>query len=52
MLHRTNPTGQTNAGWMCIDCIEKTEPELFKNITQDESFKVLKDIETAVIDND
>lgn len=47
MLHRTEPTGQTNAGWMCIDCIKKLHPELYKNI-KDDDFKVLKDIETAV----
>lgn len=45
MLHRTNPKGQTDAGWMCMSCIEKEEPELFKNIKSDDNFKVLEDIE-------
>lgn len=35
MLHRTKPKGQTDAGWMCMPCIESTEPELAKNIKSD-----------------
>lgn len=35
MLHRTEPKGQINAGWMCMPCIKKHEPELATNI-QDE----------------
>ena len=48
MLYRTNPLGNIYAGWMCMDCIEKYEPELAKNIRDDKDFKVLKDIEKAV----
>lgn len=51
MLHRTNPLGQTDAGWMCIDCIEKHELELSKNIKGDSDYKVLLDIEKAVHHN-
>lgn len=35
ILHRTNPKGQINAGWTCIKCIERDEPELAKNIKQE-----------------
>jgi hypothetical protein len=47
MLHRTQPLGQ-NAEWMCIDCIEKYEPELAKNIKGDKDYFVLLDVEKAV----
>jgi hypothetical protein len=47
MLHRTNPLGQNDPGWMCIDCIEKKEPELASNIKSDD-YDVLQDIESAV----
>lgn len=46
MLHRTNPLGVIPADWMCIDCIEKEEPELYKNIKSDD-YQTLKDIEWA-----
>lgn len=45
ILHRTNPKGQLDAGWMCEPCISKTEPELMKNIDEDE---VLQDIKSAL----
>lgn len=32
ILHRTNVKGQSNAGWTCMPCIEKHEPELANNI--------------------
>lgn len=35
MLHRTNPKGESPAGWMCLNCIHKYEPELAKNIEAD-----------------
>ena len=49
-LHRTNPKGQSDAGWMCEDCIKKTEPELFKNMQSDNDFKVVNDIDKALKD--
>ena len=36
-LHRTEPTGSDNAGWMCVDCIKKYHPELAKNISEDDN---------------
>ena len=36
-LYRTNPKGQSDAGWMCIDCIRADEPELADNIKEDVS---------------
>jgi len=45
MLHRTNPIGDSNPKWMCIDCMTKKEPELAKNTRED---KVPFDIEKAV----
>jgi len=45
MLHRTKPKGQMNAGWMCLPCIEKDEPELAKNIKQDDDMVLLNTIE-------
>lgn len=47
-LHRTNPTGQSDAGWMCSDCIEKSEPELHKNMIDDGSIKLMSDIQKAI----
>lgn len=29
------PKGQSPAGWMCLNCIHKHEPELAKNIEAD-----------------
>ena len=49
MLHRTNPKGQKDAGWMCMPCIEKHEPELAKNLKEDSDFKVVEDIEKIII---
>lgn len=48
MLHRTNPMGQTDGGWMCMDCIEKIHPELAINIKGDDDYQTLLDIEDAV----
>jgi hypothetical protein len=36
-LYRTNPLGQSPAGWMCMDCIQKNHPELAANIREDRS---------------
>lgn len=35
MLHRTNPLGQSDAGFMCLPCIQKLHPELAANIKAD-----------------
>lgn len=43
-LHRTNPTGQADAGWMCKDCIKENEPELYDNLKFDGHFKIINDI--------
>lgn len=48
MLHRTNPIGQPDGGWMCMPCIELHEPELAKNIKTEEDFSVIKKIESAI----
>lgn len=34
-LHRTQPKGQS-PNFMCIDCIKKQEPELAKNILEED----------------
>jgi len=47
-LSRTNPTGQSDAGWMCQDCIKHKEPELYQNLSSDGSFKITNDIFDAV----
>jgi len=49
-LSRTNPKGQTDAGWMCEDCIKVKEPELYNNLKQDGDFKVANDIFDAIND--
>lgn len=45
-LHRTNPYGQRDGGWMCKECIGKLYPELLKNIKEEEMplEKVLVDL--------
>jgi hypothetical protein len=48
MLHRTNPKGQIDAGWMCMPCIEKQEPELANNIKKDDDINLLNIIENEV----
>lgn len=30
MLYRTKPTGQPDAGFMCIDCLQTLYPNLYK----------------------
>lgn len=45
MLHRTKPKGQPDGGWMCLEWIEKTEPELGNNIKLDQGFPWMKDLE-------
>jgi hypothetical protein len=42
MLHRTAQKGQIPADWMCMQCIQKHEPELAKNIKKDD--QVLTDL--------
>ena len=51
MLHRTNLKGQPDAGWMCEGCMEKKEPELFKNIKFNGDYRIIKDIESIVIND-
>ncbi len=50
-LHRTNPKGQPDAGWMCENCIEKKEPELYSNLKSDGDFKVANDVINAINDD-
>lgn len=47
-LHRTEPKGQSDAGWMCMRCIESIEPELAANIKSDDNYEVITAIESAV----
>jgi len=47
-LQRTNPTGQSDAGWMCQDCIKAIEPELYQNLKDDGDLKIANDIFNAV----
>ena len=49
MLRRTNAIGAGDAGWMCMPCIEKHEPELARNLKGDKDFEVVKDIENIII---
>ena len=51
MLHRTNLEGQVDAGWMCMLCIKKTEVELYKNIVNEDNFKVVKDLQDLIYKN-
>lgn len=44
ILHRTNPKGQIDAGWMCEPCIKETEPELFLNIQGEDIINDLKEV--------
>jgi len=41
-LYRVNPKGEKGT-WWCKDCLQKVEPELYKNIMEDEP-RVLKDL--------
>jgi hypothetical protein len=34
-LSRTKAKGQSDAGWMCQDCIKSKEPELYQNLKND-----------------
>jgi len=43
-LFRTEPKGQTDAGWMCKDCIKIKEPELYRNFKDDSVLKLTDDI--------
>lgn len=51
MLHRTKPKGDSDGGFQCIDCIQKTELELHNNIVNDTDYKVISDIEKTIIPN-
>lgn len=51
MLHRTNPKGQPDAGWMCEQCMEKKEPELANNMKADEGYEVAKAVESIVLND-
>ena len=52
MLHRTNPVGQADAGWMCMPCIEKNESELARNIKSEKDFNTVEDIGNIVMGKD
>lgn len=43
--YRTKPKGQSNAGWMCIGCIQVLHPELAANIKEE-----ITDTERALYD--
>lgn len=47
-LHRTRPTGQPDAGWMCEECLNKNEPELHNNLKEDGDFQQTNDISKAI----
>lgn len=47
-LSRTNPKGQSDAGWMCQDCIKTKEPELYQNLKDDGDLKITNDIFNAI----
>ena len=49
MLHRTEPIGQDNAGWMCMSCIEVHEPELAQNLQDEDDYQVTQDIEKTCL---
>jgi len=49
-LSRTNPKGQSDAGWMCQDCIKTKEPELYKNLNDEGDLKITNDIFNAIND--
>lgn len=48
MLHRTEPKGQNNAGWMCLKCIDFNHPELANNIRLEKGYSVLQNIKEIV----
>lgn len=35
LLHRTEPADAPNSNLMCRSCLEKHEPELYRNVLQD-----------------
>lgn len=47
ILHRTNPLGQLDAGWMCEPCIKENEPELYENI-QEGNKEVINDLKEVL----
>ena len=47
-LHRTNPKGQSDAGWMCEDCIKKNEPELYNNLVDSGELQNVNRIDAAI----
>lgn len=50
MLHRTSPIGKS-ANWMCMPCIEKYEPELAKDLKQDDGYEILAIVEDVCLHN-
>lgn len=50
-LHRTNPLGQSDAGWMCEDCIANNEPELYQNLKDDNDLKIANEIMEIIKDS-
>ncbi len=49
-LFRTNPKGQSDAGWMCENCIKVEEPELYQNLKDDDELKTANNIFSALND--
>lgn len=49
-LSRTNKKGEDDAGWMCESCINKYEPELYKNLKEDGDFLITNDIFNIIND--
>lgn len=47
-LHRTKPTGQPDAGWMCESCIAKHEPDLHASLKADGDIDIVNDIAEAL----
>ena len=44
VLHRTTAPGSSDSEFMCEHCLEKYEPELFKNIKQDPNDDIIETI--------
>lgn len=34
-VYRTNPIGSSDAGWLCIDCIEEIDKDRAEKITEE-----------------
>lgn len=47
-LYRTNPIGQSDAGWMCAPCIKADERELHNNLEEADDIRVVNDVFDAI----